>query len=218
MNPQRRVSKLLAMLLAISCPLASSGCSLIFAHGPPKNHEAMEYFDCTQSNTAPILDVIVGSLNLLTAVGTLIDSSNVENPRVVIVSGLAWTPILAFSAINGFHKTNGCRAAKLILVERQAQNRALDAQVGVGTVQAVVISPGEGTLRIGERLQLFASAHTSSGADARGGEYKWSSSNDAIASVNNAGLVTAHAPGSVVISANRSNVVGTANITVSLTR
>ena len=44
--------------------------------------------------------------------------------------------------------------------------------------------------------------------------FVWSSSNDAIASVNNAGLVTAHATGAVVIAANTDNVVGTANIVV----
>jgi hypothetical protein len=199
-------------------PLASSGCSLIFAHGPPKNHEAMEYFDCTQSKAAPVLDVVFGSLSLLTAVGTLIDSSNVQNPKETIAGGFAMTPILAFSAMNGFKKTSHCRAAKMILVERQARDRALDAQVGAGTIQAVVVAPADATVRIGDRLQLFATAHTSSGDPVRGREFKWSSSNDAIASVNNAGLVTAHAVGSVVISANTGNVVGTAKITVSLTR
>jgi len=46
----------------------------------------------------------------------------------------------------------------------------------------------------------------------------WSSSNDAIASVSNAGLVTAHAAGAVVIAANTGNVVGTARLVVTAPR
>jgi uncharacterized protein YjdB len=48
--------------------------------------------------------------------------------------------------------------------------------------------------------------------------FAWSSSNDAIASVSSAGLVTAHGPGTVVIAANTSNVVGTASILVTAPR
>jgi len=48
--------------------------------------------------------------------------------------------------------------------------------------------------------------------------FLWSSSNDAIASVSNAGLVTAHAAGTVVIAANAGNVVGTARIVVTAPR
>jgi hypothetical protein len=44
--------------------------------------------------------------------------------------------------------------------------------------------------------------------------FTWSSSNDAIASVSIAGLVTTHATGAAVIAANTANVVGIANIMV----
>jgi uncharacterized protein YjdB len=48
------------------------------------------------------------------------------------------------------------------------------------------------------------------------GRFKWSSSNDAIASVSNFGLVTAHTSGEVVIAANADNVVGTVRVVVVL--
>jgi uncharacterized protein YjdB len=81
-------------------------------------------------------------------------------------------------------------------------------------VMAVIITPAADTLAVGAQLQLVAAAHTSSGATTLGRMFTWSSSNDAIASVSNAGLVTARAPGSVVIAANTNNVVGTATIFV----
>ena len=81
-------------------------------------------------------------------------------------------------------------------------------------VQAVVIMPQLDTLSVGERIQLVASAHSSSGAVVSSKFFSWSSSNDAIASVSSAGLVTAHASGSVVIAARTDNTVGTANVVV----
>ncbi|MDH3459125.1 MAG: Ig-like domain-containing protein, partial [Gemmatimonadota bacterium] len=62
------------------------------------------------------------------------------------------------------------------------------------------------------------SAYNSSGGMVPNKMFAWSSSNAAIASVNNAGLVTAHASGAVVIAANTDNVVGIANMVVASPR
>ena len=78
----------------------------------------------------------------------------------------------------------------------------------------VEISPALDTLRVGERVQLQAVARESSGALVPGRSYVWSSSNDAIASVNAAGNVFATAAGAVVIAARTGSVVGTARIVV----
>jgi uncharacterized protein YjdB len=85
-------------------------------------------------------------------------------------------------------------------------------------VQTVVLAPAADTLAVGAQLQLVATARGSSGAEILNREFAWSSSNDAIASVSTAGLVTAHAPGTVVIAANTSNVVGTATLLVPVPR
>jgi uncharacterized protein YjdB len=81
-------------------------------------------------------------------------------------------------------------------------------------VQTVVVNPAMDTLSVGEQSQLRATAYNSSGGTIPDEVFRWSSSNDAVASVSNAGLVTARAPGSVVIAANTDNVVGTASIFV----
>ncbi len=85
-------------------------------------------------------------------------------------------------------------------------------------MQAVVVRPADSRLAVGEQRQLSAMAHASSGALMPDRPFLWSSSNDAIASVSNAGLVTAHAAGTVVIAANAGNVVGMASIVVTAPR
>jgi len=88
----------------------------------------------------------------------------------------------------------------------------------VADVQTVQITPAVDTLAIGERVQLVASAIASSGTAVPDRTFTWSSSNDAIASVSNSGLVTTHAAGAAVIAANTNNVVGTASIVVASVR
>ncbi len=95
---------------------------------------------------------------------------------------------------------------------RLGQTRAVDAPALV--VHTVAIRPAEGTLVVDAQLQLAATAYSPRGAAIPNRGFVWSSSNDAIASVSNAGLVTAHARGAVVIAANSDSIVGTATIVV----
>jgi uncharacterized protein YjdB len=192
--------------------LLASGCGFVFAKGPPTGHQQMESFTCNESDAAPILDVVWASLNVLGAVAALSDRDNYDHPDQVIAVGLGWGVFSSFSASHGFDKSKQCRRALAQLAERQAQRHG---NVGAVPVQAVVITPADDTLGVGERVQLVAAAHSSSGEVVANRTFMWSSSNDAIASVSNAGLVTANAPGSVVIAANTSNVVGIARILVS---
>jgi len=73
------------------------------------------------------------------------------------------------------------------------------------------------TLRaVGEQIQLAAAAYNSAGFAIPNKRFTWSSSNEAIASVSNFGLVTAHAAGEVVITANTDNVAGAVSVVVAL--
>jgi hypothetical protein len=207
-------------LLAL-LPLATGSCGFIFSHAPPEGHEQMQHFTCTESNAGPIIDIIWASLNFLGAVAA---ASNPEyyrdqgyEPGPIIAGGVIWGTVSSAAAGVGFQKSKKCKAAKLQLAQRQAQGQAerREQQAGDVVVQAVVISPPEVALeRVGERVQLVATAYNSSGTAIPNKTFTWSSSNDAIASVNNAGLVTAHANGAVVIAAKADNNVGTANIVI----
>ena len=83
------------------------------------------------------------------------------------------------------------------------------------TIQAVVVEPFVDTLVIGQRVQLVAATHASSGAVVPNRGFAWTSLNDAVASVTNAGLVTGIAEGTTTIRATSDSVAGTATITVS---
>jgi len=117
------------------------------------------------------------------------------------------------------HGLDGPLAERIVrkLAERNAQRRA-GVAVPIDLPSAVVVSPSDDTLGVGEHRQLVANAHSSSGTVIPNRIFMWSSSNDAIASVTNAGLVTAHAAGTVVIAANTANVVGTTRIIVTAPR
>ncbi len=213
--------------LALTCvALATmSGCGFIFSKAPPVGHEQMDYFTCTESNTGPVLDIVWGSLNLLGVLTIAADPDAYEEMYGVdatsgIVVGLTWTGVSAAAAATGFKRSKQCRAAKLDLAQRQAQHRTrtvvpVAAEAATApVVQAVVLNPQADTLPVGATLQLTATAYHSSGVAIPDRTFTWSSSNDAVASVSNVGLVTANAPGLVTIAANTGNVVGITRLTI----
>jgi hypothetical protein len=81
-------------------------------------------------------------------------------------------------------------------------------------VRVVVVSPAEDSLSVGQTVQLAATARSSNGVAVPDKTFTWSSSNDAVASVSNAGLVTARAVGLAVIAAKTDSVVGRARVMV----
>lgn len=178
----------------------------------------MVAFSCTESNTGPVLDLVWAGLNVLGAAAASSDPNYYSDPDLAIGVGLGWGVVSSFSAASGFRKSKDCRRALQQLAARSGRQvppgtPAL-APPGLVVVQSVTLAPATDTLAVGETVQLVATARGSSGAEILNREFAWSSSKDAIASVSNAGLVTAHAPGTVVIAANTSNVVGTASIVV----
>ena len=202
-------------LLCLPLLTAASGCGFLFTHGPPTGHEQLEYIPCTESDAGPILDIVWGGLNVLGALVIASSPDEYENPDVAVASGLGWGVLSSFSAASGFKKASACKGARQALAQRQAARALAPVPVGdIAMVMAVVVTPAADTLAVGAQHQLVAAAHNSSGASVPGRVFTWSSSNDAIASVSNAGLVTARAPGSVIIAANTNNVVGTAMILV----
>ena len=201
MNRTRFASRLTAVAFLGLVPAATGACGFILSHAPPVGHEQMDSFTCTESVAAPIVDGLYGFLVFGTVLGLGAQ-----------ISGLAFAGFFNVAAGVGFSKSRKCRAAKRALAQRLSARR--DPRAVEAVVQTVVISPATDTLAIGKRVQLVATAHSSNGAIVANRMFVWSSSNDAIASVNNAGPVTAHATGAIVIAAHTDNNVGTANIVV----
>ena len=202
-------------LLCLPLLTAASGCGFLFTHGPPAGHEQMEYIPCTESDAGPILDIVWGGLNVLSAIVVVSEPDSFPNAGAIVAVELGWGVVSSFSAASGFKKSSACRGARQALAQRQAARGMAPLPIADSArVMSVVLTPAADTLAVGAQRQLLAVAHTSSGATLADRMFTWSSSNDAIASVSNAGLVTARAPGSVVIAANTNNVVGTTTILV----
>jgi hypothetical protein len=210
-NNLQRLSRRIALFLLP----ATGACGFILTQGPPQGHQSMSYFTCTESNAGPILDVVWSGLNLLGAIAIASDPTAYYNSEVAIAGGLLWSFVSGTSAGTGFNKTRQCRAAQQQLAQRVGQVGAPPPTAGfVFTIQAVVLNPPQSSVRVGERVQLIATARSSGGEVVLNQTFHWSSSNDAIASVTAAGLVTANATGSVVIAARTGTIVGTATVNV----
>ena len=199
-----------AALVGLSATtLVTGGCGFLLTSSPPANHQTQAYFSCTEGNAGPILDAILAGAFVLEAIGTSEETTD-QVARVRTIS-LAWAAFAGTSALVGFGKTRRCRDAKRLLAERQATARPVPAP---DAAQDLTIRPASDTLRVGESAQLLAEARASSGALTTGLAFSWSSSNDAIASVNGTGRVTGHAAGSVVITVRTGSFVAAASIVV----
>jgi uncharacterized protein YjdB len=100
--------------------------------------------------------------------------------------------------------------------EGKAASTALDVSAPAPIpVASVSVSPGTSTLQIGGTVQLSAVTRDANNAILTGRVISWSSANSGIAKVSGAGLVTASAAGSVVVSASSEGQSGSSTITVS---
>ncbi len=198
--------------------LLSSACGLIITQPPPPDHRSLAYFSCTESTAGPVIDIVWGGLNVLGGLLATSDPSSPfynVNPEQTRSVGLAWGVLSGVSAAVGFGKVKRCREAKRELAERQSLGAGVSpAPQTTATVAVVVVAPAADTLRVGGQLQFIATARGSSGLPVADPVFTWTSSNDAVASVSVAGLVTAHAPGAITIAARTGFVVGTASVTV----
>ncbi len=102
-------------------PLATGACGFVFMHGPPEQHEQLNRFNCTESNTGAILDFVWAGLNVVGAAAVAADADNTENSGGIIVSGIAWGAFSTAAGVVGMNKTKKCRAAKQQLADRQTE-------------------------------------------------------------------------------------------------
>lgn len=205
-----------ALILLVSTSL--SGCGFLFTKRPPAGHENMDSFSCTQSKTGPLLDIIGASISAVVVLGIIVNKEEVPNEGEAIAFWTGVGIVSGLSARSGYGKTAECREARQRLAEREAMGQGRNAAnaPGYGAVQAVSITPQTATIRVGETLMLTAVARGADGQPLATRLFRWTSSNDAIASVSGEGVVRAYAAGTVVIAANSNNLVGTMNLLVRL--
>jgi hypothetical protein len=116
--------------------LATTGCSFAFVRGPPRGHEEMAEFTCTESKIIPNIDVAGAGLLVLAGAVFLVAGAQDEDPDAngwnfisseevtrwgAVSLGLS-VPIGA-SAFVGNRRVNDCRDAKRALQERRSGAR-----------------------------------------------------------------------------------------------
>jgi hypothetical protein len=85
-------------------------------------------------------------------------------------------------------------------------------------VSSIIVSIDVSTIIAGTTEQASASAFDAQGRALPGTPFEWSSTNTAVASVSNTGLVTGVAPGTAIIRASAGGVTGSRNISVDVDR
>ena len=81
-------------------------------------------------------------------------------------------------------------------------------------VKGIEVLPAPGKVSAGDTLRLSAEAWDANGFTVPGGEFKWSSSDSAVAAVDESGLVHGIVEGVVIITVTAAGVPGTAPVTV----
>lgn len=84
----------------------------------------------------------------------------------------------------------------------------------IGPVRSVTVMPSSLSMDAGSGYPFSAQMHDSTSAEVIGPTPAWSSSNPAVATVDQAGFVTAVAPGTALISAKYKLPIGSAAVTV----
>jgi uncharacterized protein YjdB len=107
------------------------------------------------------------------------------NPAVATVSGTGVIEAIGAGMTHIIAESGELSATAMVVVERQ--------------VATVVVSPSSADLFTGDRLELEVTAFDAAGVEIERTEFRWRSSNLAVASVNASGEVTARAPGTAEI-------------------
>src|SRR6059036_3297003 len=81
-------------------------------------------------------------------------------------------------------------------------------------VATVDVTPPSASVQAGQTVQLTATPKDANGAPLSGRTVTWSSSNTAVAAVNNSGLVSGVTPGSATVTATSEGKSGTSSVTV----
>lgn len=97
-----------------------------------------------------------------------------------------------------------------------ANGKSASASVTVTpeTAASVTVAPGTVTLRVGNVRSFAATARNNTGTVITGRTFRWSSSNSAIAAIDQSGTLTATTAGNIVVTADVDGAIGTANVTI----
>ena len=114
--------------VAVICALtvAVSSCGWLFTSGPPAGYENLPAFSCTQSRTAPVLDVVWGAL----IGGTVANAYAIDDEWKHVLLGFygPWAVLSGLSARSGFNRVKACQQAIASLQGRSRGSSVVEPQ------------------------------------------------------------------------------------------
>ena len=158
--------------------------------------------------TPTTLSLRVGGSGALSAVA--LDGSGNQLPGRTI----AWTSSNSAVAAVGPGGVVTAMAPGAAQITATVEGRAASAQVTVAPAVGRVQVTAPPTIDLGEAVSFTAQVFDTQNGVIPNATVIWATSNEAIASVSAAGLVTGRSPGSVMITATSENIPGSVNVVV----
>ncbi|MEW5918466.1 MAG: Ig-like domain-containing protein, partial [Gemmatimonadota bacterium] len=129
--------------------------------------------------------------------------------------GVTWSSLSPdVATVDGIGLVTGVAAGPAAIVARVGSGALLHADTAHITVReriaALTITPELAEITLGDSLQLEATMSTPSGANIRGLNVRWTTSDQAIAPISEEGIVSSLSPGDVTLTAIVNGVTATA--------
>ena len=154
----------------------------------------------------------------LTALGeTMRFSAEVrdQNGQVMAGAAVTWSSSddsVATVDASGLATAMGNGTATITAAAGSASGSAI--AVVMQSADSVTVSPAADTIAIGDTVRLAAKAFDANGQRVEGAEFKWTSSDESVATVDTSGLVRGITEGTASTTATAGSAEGTARITV----
>jgi hypothetical protein len=110
----RRRTGVMAGVLVCLLALGGGGCSLLFVQPAPSQPVPVQNLDCTTNYADPIVDTVLAALGGLFTLGITsicFDTCGERQNYARLVLAVPFVALPAGSAIYGYRKVGGCRAA-----------------------------------------------------------------------------------------------------------
>jgi len=128
---------------------------------------------------------------------------------------VAWTSAdTTVAAVDSAGLVTAAGAGETTIVATSGEASGEAVVTVMQSADSVVVSPAADTIAQGDTVPLSAEAFDQNGHAVEGAEFNWSSSNDAVATVDGSGLVRGVAEGTATITATAGDASGTSEITV----
>ena len=157
--------------------------------------------------TPATASVLIGGTVQLTAVAR--DGSG--NPMTV---NLTWTSSSAAASVSSSGLVTGEEAGTSTVTASAGGHSGSSEVTVLEPVASVEVTPAVDTVRAGQTIQLTATPKDAGGNSLTGREITWSSDDEAIATVDDTGVVTGEDAGATTITATSEGQSGMADVTV----